>query len=55
VYPTINRLQGSNIDYDAAGKIWYFGALSGSNTGLVSQYKQYQVSPYSELLIRDYT
>ncbi|MCC7152928.1 MAG: hypothetical protein IT161_00055, partial [Bryobacterales bacterium] len=46
----VDDSSGSN-----ASKIWYFGASAGGNTGLVSQYKQYQVSPYSELLVRDYT
>jgi len=46
----VDDTSGSN-----ASKIWYFGASAGGQTGLVSQYKQYQISPYSELLIRDYT
>ena len=46
----VDDTSGSN-----SGKIWYFLATAGGNLGLVNQYKQYQVSPYSELLIRNYT
>ena len=46
----IDDTSGSN-----SGKIWYFLTTPAVKVGLVNQYKQYQVSPYSELLIRNYT